>query len=148
MIRKNQYDEKQMYDRGKAFQAGFFSAILTIFVVFLMTDMLGISIDSYAVFLITLWIPMTSCFIMLIVKDAYDGVNSSAGKFVLSIYGMSGFITLSLTLINISIGKENFFSSGYITDSVGHIFSGTCMVATSIVYWVKQRVNRNKYCDE
>lgn len=144
----NNYDEKQIIDRGKAFQYGFIAAMLTICGVYFYTDALEFKMDSYAAFLIRLWIPITITFIVLIVKDAYDGANSTPGRIILTVLGMAGLFLVGVTVIRIVSGKEVFLDSGTLTDSAGRIFSGICMILVSIIYWVKQYLNSRKFKDQ
>lgn len=148
MRNKCQFDEKQIFDRGRAFQAGFLAAIITTCATYFLTDVCGVSITSFSLFLISLWIPITVCFILLITKDAYEDVNSSIGKTILSIYGVAGLFILGSTLFSIFIGKEYFLKNGTFSDSLGHIVTAICMIITCVIYWVKRCINARKYRDE
>lgn len=148
MKENNNYDEKQIIDRGKAFQYGFIAAMLTTCGVYFYTDALEFKMDSYAAFLIRLWIPITITFIALIVKDAYDGVNSTPGRIVFTIFGMAGLFLVGVSFMRIVSGKEAFLDSGTLTEVAGIIFSGICMIIVSIIYWVKQYLNSRKFIEE
>ena len=145
---EHNFDEKQIYDRGKAFQLGFIAALVTTVCLFIITDGLEIKIDSYAAFLFALWIPVTVCSIALIAKDAYDGVNSTKGRLVLGIYGIAGVMIIILTTAKLCTGAERIAENGCITSSAGHLVSGLCMVATAAVYWAKQYANAKEYTDD
>ena len=86
--------------------------------------------------------------IALIVKDAYDYINGDTGRLLLTLFGIVGLFILGTTLVRIAIGNESFLSNGALTDTVGHIFTGSCMVAISIVYWIKQHFNKKKFADD
>lgn len=148
MKSNNNYDEKQIIDRGKAFQYGFISALLTICAVYFITDVIGFKMSSYAIFLVILWIPIMITFIALIIKDAYDGVNCTSGRVILTILGIAGLCIIVMSALRIISRKETFIYSGMLTDSAGQIFSGICMIVISIVYWLKQYFNSKEFKNE
>lgn len=137
----NVFDEKQILDRGKAFQIGFAAALLTICAMQFAVSVLGLRIDAEARFLITLQIPLNLCLMMLIVKDAYECVNVSAGRAVMSIYGAAGLFILISTLVYLMQGKLRFLRNGYLTETIGHICTGGCMLLTCAVYWLHRYQN-------
>lgn len=140
------YDEKQLADRGKAFQYGFIAAILTIMAVYFMIDIIQIS-STFAL-LICMWVPLSVCTIALILKDAYDGVHSAVGQKISFIFGVAGLFFLIATIVRIITGEESVVCNGVVTDSIGHLFVGICLLVICIVYWVKQYQNRKKYWDD
>lgn len=144
----NNYDEKQLIDRGKAFQTGFLAAILTICALYFITDAIGFKMSSYAAFLISLWIPLMTVFIALIIEDAYDGVNSAPGRVVLTLLGMAGLFLVGASALQIVFGKETLLDNGVLTDSAGRIFSGICMMVICIIYWIKQYLNSKEFEEE
>lgn len=141
------YDEKQVKDRGKAFQYGFITAMIVILAEFITADIIGLAINAYALFLFCYWTPLTVCFITLIVKDAYDGVNSTSGCIVAFILGLLGLFIVVATIIRILIGIEAFVIDGSITEAPAHIYSGLVMLTISLTYWVKQFLNKKKYTE-
>lgn len=145
---KDNYDEKQMQDRGKAFQAGFIAALVTTVALFFITDVVEIKIDSAALFSIQLWIPTTVCSVMAIVKDAYDGLNYSAGKRILTFLGVMGAVLLIMEAVFLFKGKESLIENGCITRALGDIVCGVCAVLLCVVYWVKRRRNRRDFAEE
>lgn len=148
MSNSNNYDEKQILDRGKSFQYGFIAAMLTICAVYFIISVIGIKMSSYTTFLITFWIPMTITFIALIMKDAYEGVNSASGRVVLTILGIAGLFLVGMSAMQIISGKKVLLDSGVLTDSAGEIFSGLCMIIVSIIYWVKQYLISKEFKSE
>ena len=137
-MRRTCFDEKQLVDRGKAFQFGFITAILTLCVVYLATDALGVVLSPYTTFLICLWIPLGECMIALILKDAYDGVNGRPGRTVMAVFVAVGLLLLVLTAAHLAGGQESLLEGGVVTDAAGHLLVGACMTAVGVVYWVRQ----------
>lgn len=142
------FDEKQIYDRGKAFQLGFIAALVTTACLFFITDVFEIKTDSYAAFMIAIWIPITACSIALIVKDAYDSVNSAKGRLLLGIYGIAGSAIIILTAFELLTGTEKMVENGCITGVAGHLVAGLCMIVTAAIYWAKQYANAKKFSDD
>lgn len=62
------FDEKQILDRGKAFQTGFVAALLTICAIRFVTGVLGLRMTADARLLITIQIPLNICLVALMVK--------------------------------------------------------------------------------
>lgn len=142
------YDEKQLADRGKAFQYGFIAAILTIMAVYFMTDILEVQISHTLAFLICMWVPLSVCTLALILKDAYEGVHSAFGQKISFIFGGAGLLVLIVSIVRMITGKEFIAHNGVVTDSIGHLFVGICMLVICIVYWIKQYQNRKKYLND
>lgn len=142
------YDEKQLADRGKAFQYGFIAAILTIMAVYFITDIIEIQMNHTLAFLICMWVPLSVCTIALILKDAYDGVHSTVGQKMSFIFGAVGFLVLITTIVRMITGKESIVNNGVVTDSIGHLFVGICLLVICIVYRIKQYENRKKYLND
>lgn len=144
----SEFDEKQLIDRGKAFQYGFLTAIAAIILNYFLNDMIEIKISPSTSFMFTLWVPLTICSIALIIKDAYDGVNSTMGMVGVSVFGFGGCFILVCSIIFLVTGKEVLIDNGMVTESVGHILNGVCMMTIGIVYWVKQYLNKKKFSED
>ncbi len=147
-MKKTNFDERQIIDRGKAFQIGFIVALVSIALVFLATDAFEFKIDTFTSFIVTIWTPMTACFIMLIAKDAYEGINQTGGRIIISVLGFCGVFMLISKIILLLTNRSYFIENGIITENIGHIFQGLCMTVIFIVYWVKQYINKKNYPDE
>ncbi|MCD2493294.1 hypothetical protein LQE92_11780 [Lacrimispora sp. NSJ-141] len=144
----NKYDEKQQMDRGKGFQYGFIAAIAVDALIYLAEDAMGIKISGFASFLIQVWTPLTVCMLTFIIKDAMNGIREQTGRILAVSYGACGFFMLCLAAAHIISGKEALLSNGVITEEVGHLYIAVCMIAASITYWVRQRLNQKKYDEE
>jgi hypothetical protein len=148
MRNKNCYDEKQAMDRRFACQCAFFTSMLLLLFIYMLVSVFGIHINVHAAFIICWWIPVFVCFIIMIVKDAFDSVHTGKGKTVLTIIGFAGLILLITTAIDVIGGKEPVFENGGITNSFSYLLSGVCMVIICAVYWTRQYANRKKYRDD
>jgi hypothetical protein len=148
MKNKNGYDEKQVMDRGFAFQCAFYTSMLMLLFVYMLVSVFGIRINAHVGFIICWWIPVFVCFIIMIVRDAFDCVHTGTGKKVLTIIGFAGLILLVTTAIDVIGGKEPMFENGGITSSFSYLLSGASMVIICAAYWTRQYANRKKYRDE
>jgi uncharacterized membrane protein YwzB len=48
----------------------------------------------------------------------------------------------------LATGRETLLDGGVVTESIGHIINGICMITICAVYWVKQHLNKRKFIDE
>lgn len=148
MRNKNGYDEKQVMDRGFAFKYAFYTSMLMLLFMYMLVSVFGIRINAHVGFIICWWIPVFVCFIIMIVRDAFDSIYCGKGNIVLTIIGFAGLILLVSTAINVIGGKEPMFENGGITNSFSNLLSGACMVIICIAYWTRQFANRKKYRDD
>ena len=142
------YDEKQLQDRGKVYQISFVTALLTIACAFFVTDVLEWNISSYALFLFCMWIPVAVCLILLIWKNAYEGVGSNAGRITLSVVGAGSVLMVVTSLWLLCSGEDALFRDGMLTDRAGTFFAGICMVIICCAYWLKQLYDRKRFTEE
>ena len=75
MRNDNNHDERQIIERGKAFQIGFMTAIVLSLVTYLLTGLFDIRISAMTVFGIQTTMPIMICMMAMILKNAYDPVN-------------------------------------------------------------------------
>ncbi len=144
----NNYDEKQQMDRGKGFQYGFIAAIAIDALIYLAEGAMGMKIDGFASFLIQVWTPLTVCMLTFIVKDAMNGIREQTGRMLAVGYGFCGLFMLCLAAAHVISGKEAFISNGVITEEAGHLYIAVCMIAASVTYWIRQKLNQKKYDEE
>lgn len=143
------YDERQLLSRGTAFQAGFIAALLTIGGIHFLEDFTRLRMSSYSMLLASLWIPMSVCMIVLIVKDAYDGVNRAPGRAVFTIIGLTGAALCLLSLYHLlTDGTQILVQNGEIRDDAGNLFTALCMITVSLIYWWKQYSNNKKFRED
>ncbi len=148
MNKNGDYDEKQLIDRGKAFQYGFFVAIFINLLSFFVQGVLEITMNTYGLFLINLWLPLTTCIIIMIIKEAYDGVNSTPGRVSLTVVGIAGLFLFLSSLKHLITGEEIFIENGVLTDLAGHILNGFCLILICLTYWIKNQNMKKKYEEE
>lgn len=148
MKAKNEYDEKQLLDRGKAYECSFIFALLLNLLCFFISEVLDISISPYSLFRVNFWLPITVCIIIMILKDAYDGVSSKPGKLVLTLFGISGFLSVLLCIIDLITGKESFLSDGILSDFTVEFIKSLCILTIGLTYWIKQYAIRKKFVED
>lgn len=142
------YDEKQLQDRGKVYQYSFFAALLTVAAAYFVTQALEVQINAYALFLFCMWIPLTTCLILLIWKNAYEGVGSTAGRTATAVLGAAGIFLVAYCVYEMIWQGERVFRDGMITRQAGPLFMGGCMMLVCAVYWIKQLHDRNRFPEE
>ena len=135
------FDEKQLADRGTAFRYGFIAALAMMVSAYFAADILEIQIERSLLFYICFWIPEIICAVTLIVKDAYDGINSHRGRTLMAFFGILGLILIVLPAVRMLSGKYRF------AEEFSHLFVGFCVMIQSLVYWVKQYSNQKKFAD-
>lgn len=69
-------------------------------------------------------------------------------EMVLTILGIVGLSMIVSAVIRIAIWKKVLINNGMITDTVGYIFNGVCMLTMSMVYWIKQYLNKKSYKED
>jgi hypothetical protein len=139
------FDEKQMFDRGTSFRIGFITSLCMTALNFFVTDVFEISIDKYASFLIMIWVPLTVCSVLLILKDAYSGKDSARGNFFFLIYGAAGLFIILYSLFEIFSRGDSLIKAGVVTSIAGRLAEGICILLTCIIYFAKQFYNSKKY---
>ena len=144
------FDEKQLIDRGKAYQTSFFVSVATLGTLFLVTDLLEVPITRIALFMLALWIPITVCLVQLIFSDAYRGVHTPSWKAnVISLaMGLDGMALITLIVIDMVGGGTGPIENGGLTNATGYLVCGACLVVIGVTYWVKQHDNKRKSRDE
>lgn len=148
-MRKNkQFDEKQLYDRGKCFQASFFIALACTIISYIVTDLLEIKVSGYLPFIFCIWIPISVCTILLIVKNAYDGVNSDFGKIVSIILFICGIMIIISRVIIIIIDNGNFIDVEEVESFIASMIQAVCMVTIAVVYFIKKYRNKKSFDEE
>lgn len=144
------FDEKQLIDRGKAYQTSFFVSLLTVFALFFVTDFLEVPIERRTLFMLALWIPITVCLVLLIFSDAYRGVHTPSWKSsVLSLaMGLDGLVLITLTVIDMVGGGTGPIENGGLTNAAGYLVCGACLVVIGVTYWIKQHDSKRMLGDE
>ncbi len=140
---REKYDERQILEQGRAFRWGFFAALMTFVLFYILQECLGLHIDGYTVFISGIWMPLSVCLILQIVKDAYDYVDSAAGRPIISAFGLVGLGVSGYTVLEAILGNEPLlYRDGMVTESTGRLVMGCCMVLVALVYWGKQLYNQ------
>lgn len=141
------FDEKQILDRGKCFQYAFFSGLITNTVLFFVYELLNIKFNAYFGYIAALWIPLTVCFISLIVKNAYDGVGTKTGRIAFAVFSAAGLFIEVSVLFHIISADVNSLANDDIYTYAAHILCGACMIIVAVVYFIKQWKNSKEFED-
>ena len=139
-MKMNNYDERQLYNRGKVFRFGFLVAIFMRALRAFATQVLHVEIEEMAAFMFELWTSILATSVGLIVKEAYDGLDKPGGAIV-SILGLVGLFIVLEDLLGF-MGPKLFVENGVITYDAGSLYVGVCMVVICAVYWIKHLRDR------
>ncbi|MCD7840010.1 MAG: hypothetical protein LUG46_05200, partial [Erysipelotrichaceae bacterium] len=134
---KKVYDEKQLIDRGTAFQYAFISSIILNVIIFILSYFIGIGMTESTQFLINLGVPIFVYMITVILKNVYDGTKPDGEKLNVSSLGGCGIALLILYLPDVVSGKALLFDNNVFSDNVGALFTGILMILIFVIYWIK-----------
>lgn len=138
MRKQNEFDEKQLLERGKAYRNGYFTLLALLLIDFFIKDALKITwLTNYSSFLIMFWISISVCEITMIVKDAYNGISKNSGKTILSLQGILGLTILIMDIMYIISSKEA------ISSMLSSLLMGVCCIIICVVYWIKVIRDKN-----
>lgn len=147
MRKKQHYDEKQLQDRGKIYQISFFIAIMVFVAMYLVTGAAEIAVSEYTRLMVCLWVPVSVCIILMIAKNAYEGVGSTAGRVAAPVLGAAGIYQLVVNMIEMVQNRTGFWSDHMINDYVGSMLMGLCMVCVCAAYWIQYYRNKKKFAE-
>lgn len=145
---KDIFDERQIIERGKAFQIGFFTAIFASLAVFLMTSVFEIRMEAMTIFMLQTSVPVMVCMMALILKNAYDPVNKQSGRILCTIYSLVGLFLIIFTVARVVSGKDSFVTDGIITNECGYVILGFTMANIGIVHLIRQYLNKKQLTEE
>ncbi|MCD8341295.1 MAG: hypothetical protein LUC87_03955 [Clostridiales bacterium] len=128
-----QFDERQKLERGKAFQWGFFACILTDAALCLLTTY-GVAFTPYTLFVFAIWPPAAICITQMILRDAFEKVQSSGGKIAVTVALLYGL----LLVMRILIPGEALMTGGVLANEAAILCTGLCLTLIGVVYWCKQ----------
>lgn len=143
----NNFDERQLYERGKGFQYGFIAALIMILLNSFAEDS-NFILNPYSRFILSIWIPMTVCFVYFIVKDAYEGIKEQNGKIVMGIFLATGLFVLVITTVRMIAGSAELFIDSTLGDWIGQVSYSVCMIIISAVYFIKQHLDNKKESED
>lgn len=138
-MKKTKFDEKQLLDRGKAYRNGLLAAFISMILYLILNEETADIIDTYHCIMICIWITLSVTLITMIVKNAYDGVTEKPGIIFFAVFGICGIIITACVTIMSMISMETIYSK------ISQLFSGICMILTSIIYWIVFFLNSKKY---
>ena len=148
MRNKDNYDERQIIERGKAFQIGFMTAIVLSLVTFLVTGLFDIRISAMTVFGIQTTIPIMVCMMAMILKNAYDPMNKRVAPILCGIFSVLGLYLVLFSVGRVLLGQDSFLEGGAVTDTSGFIVVGLSMIGTGIVYLIRKRRNKKELTED
>lgn len=128
---KNNYDERQLYARGKAFKWALFTMLISLILWEVLCELRVCSADPLAELLILMSPAFIVHMILCIVNDAYDPINSRPG--------MIGFTMMPLASVGMLIAyikdSEILIEGSRITEAGGVMAIYTSWVIVSVIYW-------------
>ncbi len=148
MRNDNNHDERQIIERGKAFQIGFMTAIVLSLVTYLLTGLFDIRISAMTVFGIQTTMPIMICMMAMILKNAYDPVNKRIAPILSGIFSVLGLYLVLFSVGRVFLGQGSFVRDGVVTDTTGFIVVGMSMIGTGIVYLICKQRNKKELTEE
>ena len=135
----NHYDERQMRERGRAFQYGFFTMVIC-FAVYMILDVLELCLWETSVgCMICMCAGVTVVVVTCIVRDAYERLNTKPGSVLL--------IFVIITVCNFFPGirywvRGELVINGILTFRAMNLVVGIMGLILFVVYAVKRIVTR------
>lgn len=140
MRKNNQYDERQLYIRGKAFQYAWTAFIIEIVVLKLLQSFEMLSVEPLGEMCILISIPALILMPMLIFKDASDPINGRPGCISFTLLSVSGICMIISKILEGAV----FFSEKHITDEGGMLILYLTIFVITILYWAALITERKK----
>ena len=132
-MKKNQYDEKQQFDRGRAFQYSAICFLLWLIVWECICEITGLFAEPLTELLVLMAPPFAVCLIACVVKDAYDPIGSRPGMVLFALMpAMSLFV-----LVMMIVRGEPVIADNTVTTEGGLAAIHAAWITTSAVYWIK-----------
>jgi hypothetical protein len=147
-MRNDTFDERQIVERGKAFQIGFFTAILLSLAVFFATGVLDIRIEALTVFILQTSLPIMVCMMALILKNAYDPVKQRNGRILCALFSFLGLYLIVFSVGRVLLGQESFLKDGVVTNNTGFLVIGLAMLDTGLVYLLRRYLDWKEMKEE
>jgi len=145
----NQYDERQLIERGKAFQQSFFILVIIMFINSILYGFVGIVwADYYYSQIIMIMVAITYGIIKMICKDAYNDINYSTINPALTVLGVAGLIGVWSNIMQMIRNNKGFIAKGQLTDNGAGIIMTGCMLSIGVVHLVKVLKDKKTDLDE
>lgn len=144
----NAYDERQIIERGKAFQIGFMTAVVLPLITFFATGVLEIKIEPLTLFSIQTTVPIMICMMALILKNAYDPVNKRVAPILCAIFSTIGLYLIIFSGVRVYQGVDSFIRDGVVTNTTGFVVVGLAMIDTGIVYLIRRSKDKKELTEE
>ncbi len=141
---KNEFDERQQIERGKAFRNAFFAVFGALLICGLIDSIFDKPIlDYFAMMLIPIWISVSVFLTTVIMSDAIDRINQSGGWNLISvIWGIAGAFVVVASVIKLA--QEPLIVSGALNEHIVHAFISLCMLEVFAAYRIKRTRNTKK----
>ena len=139
----DQFDERQQFERGKAFRNAYFSLILSLLVIYFVNSVMEKSIfDIHSVIVVPTWISLGVFCCTAIWKDAYESYKNSCGYFVPAIFGICGLLLLVISIKEAFDGDSYLNNMEFINSQLRSISQGIISLIIFAVSIAKQRIDK------
>lgn len=137
-MNNQEFDERQMYIRGLAYEHTCFAFVLEIIAISVLKEFSVICFAPLAELYVLLCLPFFVLGAECIIKGAYDPINSRPGMMVFTLMP----ITSVLTILNQIKSKLSFMENGVITEDGGIRCIYITWLVLTVVYWVNIAIER------
>lgn len=131
MKNKQNYDERQLYARGKAFKWALDTMLISLIIWEVLCELNVCSAEPLGELLILMSPTFIVFMVICIVNDAYDPINSRPGMIV---FTMMPLAALGMLIVYIKDAGA-LIEGGHITESGGVMAIYISWVIISAVYW-------------
>lgn len=139
----DQFDERQQFERGKAFRNAYFSLILSLLVIYFVNSVMEKNIfDIHSVIVVPTWISLGVFCCTAIWKDAYESYKNSCGYFVPAIFGICGLLLLVISIKEAFDGDSYLNNMEFINSQLRSISQGIISLIIFAVSIAKQRIDK------
>ena len=146
MKRTENFDERQILNRGFAYRNGFFTALFAVLGLYALKELFGAGfVNSDVQCYIPIWLSATAFSITAIRKDAFEELNdrnSMAVVMVTWIIVGAFFSAMGIYRLVRDFSQADIVLNELYADFVSHIVPAFCMLAVGIVWAVKRRQNK------
>ncbi len=146
---KQDFDERQLLERGKAFRNAFYTALFDVLILYALNEFAGLKfIDPEFICYFLIWTSVAVFLHTAIWYDAFEAPNDTGeGRMVVIIWGVCGAFLLLSTVLRtaayLGLPKEE----RDIGNLLNTVVTALCMLSIFITYALKRR-RRQRYEEE
>lgn len=131
-MKKQNYDERQLLARSKAFEYGFAAYLFESVIWCVLCELLKIDAEPLGELCLLLTPPFVVFAIVCIVRDAYDPISTRPGMIVFALMPLAALLTILRYLRD----EEVLLDGRCLTAAGGLVFLEAGWLVLAVVYWI------------